>query len=53
MLTVVEVLNDLLKPYHVEIRFSKKAVEDLSVYKTEQKEKILAPIIARTKRGTD
>lgn len=49
--TVEEMLNSALGPYQVEVRFGKKAVEDLTGYKKEQQETILAYIIARGKKG--
>lgn len=51
MPTVEETLNAILGSFHVEIRFSKKAVEDLTGYNKEQQEKILALILARAKKG--
>jgi mRNA interferase RelE/StbE len=49
--TVEDTLNAMLGPVGAEIRFSKKAVEDLTGYKKEQQEKILAMIVARAKKG--
>ena len=51
MPTVEEIVNAILDPFNVEIRFSKKAVEDLSGYPKEQQEIILALIVARAKQG--
>lgn len=51
MPTVEEVLHEILGPYNVEVRFSKKSVQDLAGYKKEQQEKIVALIIARAKKG--
>lgn len=51
MATVDEILNNILKPYKVEIRFSQKAVNDLRGYNKEQQEIILALIVARAKKG--
>ena len=49
MPTVEEILNAILDPFNVEIRFSEKAVEDLRGDKKEQQEIILALIVARAK----
>lgn len=51
MPTVEEIVNAILDPFNVEIRSSKKAVEDLSGYPKEQQEIILALIVARAKKG--
>ncbi|AUW94694.1 hypothetical protein BXT84_12670 [Sulfobacillus thermotolerans] len=51
MATVDEILNKILKPYNVEIRFSQKAVNALRGYNKEQQEIILALIVARAKKG--
>ena len=51
MSTVEDTLNAVLGSFNVEIRFSKQAVEDLTGYKKEQQETILALILARAKNG--
>lgn len=51
MQTVEDILNAILEPINVEVRFGRKAVEDLTGYRKEQQEKILALILARAKTG--
>lgn len=39
------------EPFHLEIRFSAKAFQDLIGYSKERQEQILALIVARAKKG--
>lgn len=51
MPTVEDMVNAMLASLNIEIRFSKKALKDLTEYKKEQQETILALILARAKNG--
>jgi mRNA interferase RelE/StbE len=44
-------INELLKPYRVEVHFTKESLNDLSSYDKNQQEKIIALIIKRGMKG--
>jgi mRNA interferase RelE/StbE len=44
-------INELLKPYRVEVHFTKESLNDLSSYDKNQQEKITALIIKRGMKG--
>lgn len=47
----IDQINKLLEPYHVEVYFTKEALDDLSSYDKNQQEKIIALIIKRGMTG--
>ena len=51
MPSVEDTVNAILASLNVEIRFSQQALADLTGYKKEQQETILALILARAKNG--
>jgi mRNA interferase RelE/StbE len=48
---IAQQINELLKPYQVEVHFTKESLNDLSSYDKNQQEKIIALIIKRGMRG--
>ncbi|KPC72461.1 hypothetical protein ADL26_13930 [Thermoactinomyces vulgaris] len=48
---IAQQINELLKPYRVEVHFTKESLNDLSSYDKNQQEKIIALIIKRGMRG--
>ncbi|TCW38994.1 mRNA interferase RelE/StbE [Laceyella sacchari] len=48
---IAQQINELLKPYRVEVHFTKESLNDLSSYDKNRQEKIIALIIKRGMRG--
>ncbi|MFD1443058.1 hypothetical protein [Thermoactinomyces vulgaris] len=47
----IEQINEILKPFQVEVHFTKEALSDLNSYDKNEQEKIIAMIIKRGMRG--
>jgi mRNA interferase RelE/StbE len=47
----IDQINEILKPFHVEVYFTKESLSDLNSYDKNEQEKIIAMIIKRGMRG--